>query len=118
MKRNFTFDQLPLAVAMLTEEVNELKRLLIEQRTGLPTEHTEKLLNVKEAAKFLNLTVPTVYSKVSKGELPHMKRGKHLHFSSTELMDYVKAGRRKTNSELEQEAERYFSKKKGLGYEK
>lgn len=74
-----------------------------------PTEQPEQLLTVQEAAHFLNLTVPTIYSKVSKGELPVMKRSKRLYFSNTELMQYLKAGRKKSNAELEAEAEAYLS---------
>jgi len=55
------------------------------------------------------LTVPTIYSKVSKGELPVMKRSKRLYFSSTELMKYLKRGRKKSNAEIEQEAKAYLS---------
>jgi excisionase family DNA binding protein len=81
-------------------------------------EHTEKpeqLLNVQEAAQFLNLTVPTIYSKVSKGELPVMKRSKRLYFSSTELLAYIKDGRKKSNAEIEQEAQAYLlNNKKAL----
>ena len=73
-----------------------------------PTEQPEQLLTVQEAAQFLNLTVPTIYSKVSKGELPVMKRSKRLYFSSTELMDYLKEGRKKSNSEIEKEAADYL----------
>ena len=80
-----------------------------------PTEQPEQLLTVQEAAQFLNLTVPTIYSKVSKGELPVMKRSKRLYFSSTELMEYLKEGRKKPNAEIEQEAEVYLSNnRKGL----
>jgi len=80
-----------------------------------PTEQPEQLLTVQEAAEFLSLTVPTIYSKVSKGELPVMKRSKRLYFSSTELMEYLKEGRKKSNAEIEQEAESYLSNnKKGL----
>jgi len=80
-----------------------------------PTEQPEQLLTVQETAQFLNLTVPTIYSKVSKGELPVMKRSKRLYFSSTELMEYLKEGRKKSNAEIEQEAEAYLSNnKKGL----
>ena len=77
-----------------------------------PTDQTEQLLTIKEAAQFLKLTVPTIYSKVSKGELPVMKRGKRLYFSNTELMEYIKEGRKKSNAEIEQEAEAYLSNKK------
>ncbi len=119
MTENLTFDQLPNAVTMLTKEVCELKRLLIEKQEQQPTKQPEQLLTVQEAAQFLNLTVPTIYSKVSKGELPVMKRSKRLYFSSTELMEYIKEGRKKSNAEIEQEAETYLSNnKKGLNDEK
>jgi excisionase family DNA binding protein len=51
------------------------------QESKPTTEQPEQLLIVQEAAQFLNLTVPTIYSKVSKGELPVMKRSKRLYFS-------------------------------------
>lgn len=76
---------------------------------------SEQILTAQEAAKFLNLAVPTIYSKVSKGEIPFMKRDKLLYFSSTDLMEYLKAGRRKSNKEVEQEAGAYVSRiPKGL----
>jgi len=41
-----------------------------------------------------------------------MKRGKKLHFSSTDLWQYVKEGRIQTNAEIEAKAESYFATKK------
>ena len=79
------------------------------------TDQPEQLLTIQEAAEFLSLTVPTMYSKVSKGELPVMKRSKRLYFSRTELLEYLKDGRKKSNAEVEQEAKAYLTdKKKGL----
>ena len=77
-----------------------------------PTEHPEQLLSIQQAAEFLSLSVPTLYSKVSKGELPVMKRGKRLYFSRTELMEYIKEGRKKSNAEIEAEAEAYLTDKR------
>jgi excisionase family DNA binding protein len=75
----------------------------------------EQLLTIQEAAEFLSLTIPTMYSKVSKGELPVMKRSKRLYFSRTELLEYLKVGRKKSTPEIEKEAQTYFSNnKKGL----
>lgn len=114
MTENLTFDQLPKAVTMLAKEVSELKRLLIEKQEQPPTEQPEQLLTVQEAAQFLSLTVPTIYSKVSKRELPVMKRSKRLYFSSTELMEYIKKGRKKSIAEIELDAEAYLmNNKKG-----
>ena len=115
MTENLTFDQLPQAVTMLTKEVSEIKRLFMEKQEQLPIEQSEQLLTVEDAAQFLNLTVATIYSKVSKGELPVMKRSKRLYFSKTELIDYLKGGRKKSNAEIEQEAEAYLSRSKKGG---
>ncbi len=78
-----------------------------------PTEQPEQLLTVQGAAEFLGLTVPTIYSKCSRNELPFMKRSKRLYFSSTELMEYLKEGRKKSNQEIEQTAELYLKEKGG-----
>jgi excisionase family DNA binding protein len=113
MEPVLTFDKLPEAVTMLTKEVSELKRLFIEKQEQPPPPQPEQFNEtVQEAADFLHLTVPTIYSKVSKGELPYMKRGKRLYFSRTELMEYLKEGRKKSNAEIEQEAEAYLSNNK------
>jgi excisionase family DNA binding protein len=109
MEQVLKFEQLPNAVTMLTKEVSELKSLLINRQEKTSTIEPEKLLTIQEAARFLNLSVPTIYSKVSKGELPVMKRSKRLYFSSTELMAYVKDGRKKSNAEIDAEAESYLS---------
>jgi len=138
MEQVLTFDKLPEAVTMLTKEVSELKRnikimhnvvlspidpetlissiservtanILKAVRNEQPTtDHPEQLLTIQQAAEFLSLSVPTLYSKVSRGELPVMKRSKRLYFSRTELMEYIKEGRKKTNAEIEQEAEAYL----------
>jgi excisionase family DNA binding protein len=52
------------------------------------------LMTIQEAAEFLHLSVPTLYSKCSKGELPVKKRSKRLYFSKLELMAYLNEGSR------------------------
>ena len=101
-------------ISSISERVtaNILKAVRNEQPT---TNQPEQLLTIQEAAEFLSLTVPTMYSKVSKGELPVMKRSKRLYFSRTELLEYIKDGRKKSNAEIEQEAKAYLlNNKKGL----
>lgn len=100
----------------IEERLNTIEALLLNLNQQ-PKEQREQpvkeeLLTVQEAAKFLNLTVPTVYTKVSRGELPVMKRSKRLYFSSIELMDYLKEGRKKTVAETAQDAERYLKNRK------
>ncbi len=93
--------------------LSNIETLLLDLKHA-PEEQSEQalsgeLLTVQDAANFLSLSVPTIYSKVSKRELPHMKRGKRLYFSRTELLEYIKEGRKKSNAEIAQEANSYLS---------
>lgn len=101
----------------LDNRLSRIERLLLDLKQGpLPGEldaNSEKLLNIQEAAKFLNLAVPTIYSKVNRREIPFIKRSKKLYFSKEELTDYLKKGRVKTNEELLSEAHTFIKRKKG-----
>jgi len=77
-----------------------------------PIELPENPISIQDAAQFLGLTVPTMYSKVSKGEVPVTKRGKRLYFFRSELLEYLKGGRKKSNIEIEAEAEAFLSNNK------
>lgn len=81
-----------------------------------PTEQPEQLLTIDEVAELLHLTKPTVYSKHSKGEMPGVcKQGKRLYFQRDVIINWIKDGRKKSNAEIEQEAEAYLlSNKKRL----
>ena len=105
---SLSFEQLPQAVAKLTLEIRELKQFLLQNSQPDSDKPKEKLMTVQEAANFLSLSVPTVYSKVSKSELPFMKNGKRLYFSNIELMDYLKKGRSKSNDEVNAIATNYI----------
>jgi excisionase family DNA binding protein len=109
---NNPFEVIEARLSSIENLILDLKHLPTASET---TKNPEKLFTVQGAAQFLNLTVPTIYSKVSRGELPVMKRSKRLYFSRTELMEYIKEGRKKSNAEIEQEAEAYLSNnRKGL----
>ena len=100
----------PIFKRWIKEAQTEIQPIKVE-----PTDQPEQFLTIQEAAEFLSLSVPTLYSKVSKGELPVMKRSKRLYFSRTELLEYLKDGRKKSNAEIEQEAKAYLlNNKKGL----
>jgi excisionase family DNA binding protein len=97
-----TFDQVPQAVSKLHDKLESIEQLLLQQHEQLPGQ--EELLTISQAAKFLNLSVPTIYSKVCRKELPVNKQGKRLYFYRSELTEWVKSGRRKTADEIRDEA--------------
>lgn len=69
---------------------------------------------MKETVEFLDLSIPTIYNKISRGDLPFMKRAKRIYFLKNDLMKYMKEGRRKTRSEMEEDANEYLKKLEGL----
>ncbi len=112
MNENLTFNDLPKAVAEMYKKMSTLERLIHKHFNTPKEEQEEKLMSITDASKFLKLSVPTIYSKVSRNEIPYMKRGKRLYFSSKELMDFLKGGRNKSVEQIEKEAENYLSKLK------
>lgn len=97
--------------------LNNIETLLLDLK-HTPKKHseqpeTDELLTVQDTAKFLSLSVPTVYNLISKGELPVMKRSKRCYFSKVELINYLKQGRKKTFAETAIEANTYLKKKGG-----
>lgn len=98
---------------------NSVRKALTESvknQTGMQPE-ADQLLNMREAAAFLNLKPYTIYGMVSRGEIPVNKKGKKLMFLRSELLDWVKSGRRKTSSEIEAEATSYLKPKSRRSHE-
>lgn len=110
--QNLTFNELPQAVTQLYGKLENIERLLLENSNQHQPE-TDELLTVQDAAKLLSLSVPTIYTLISKGDLPVMKRSKRCYFSKQDLINYLKQGRRKTNLEIAKETEAFLLKKKG-----
>ena len=101
MTEKFTFDDLPMAVSQLTDKVNSIYSMLARHSMPQESPQTEdKLLSVREASTLLRLTVPTIYSKVSRGELPCMKQGNRLYFSLSEITAHLKSGKKRSAAEL------------------
>jgi excisionase family DNA binding protein len=106
-----TFEQLPQTMFLVLQSLERLERLLAEkEKSSIPP--TDEPLTVEEAAKFLRLKKPTVYTLVSKGELPVLKRSKRNYFLKEDLINYLKAGRKKTLDEIANEADTYLTRKK------
>ena len=106
-----TFDELPKRVHQNGLRLEELKNLVLIAISSKTEEQDIPNMDVNQAAEFLKLKVPTIYSKVSRGEIPCMKRSCRLYFSRKDLIAYLKEGRRMTNSEIDALADSYMTKK-------
>ena len=98
----FGFDKLPEVVRQLFEKVEHIEALLFKSCHDRETRG--KFLSVQEAADYLKITVPALYSLASRRQIPVKKPGKRLYFLNTELDEWIKAGKLKTNDEIAREA--------------
>lgn len=108
----FSFDQLPQVVHRFGLQLEELKRLVLDMSGQQGQQEQDIIMDVQDTAKFLKLSVPTIYTKTSRGELPAMKRGKRLYFSRLSLMQYLREGECRTMADINAEADAYLSNNK------
>ena len=106
----------------IEESLNDIKGLLLDLSQKNPKEQEQKkesdeLLTVQGAAKFLSLSPTTIYTLISRGDIPVMKRSKRCYFSKFELIEYLKIGRKKTNTEKTAEVNDFLKNKKGSSHE-
>lgn len=102
----FSFDKLPEVIRQLFEKIEKMEEMLHELQ---PKEQQDnQLLSITEAAEFLKVTVPALYTKVSRQQIPVSKPGKRLYFNKTELKKWILASRKKTLAELKIEAEEHI----------
>jgi len=101
---------------ILETRLSNIENLLLDLKhapgvTAAPASTPNDLMTVHQAAEFLSLAVPSLYSMVSRGTLPFMKRSKRIYFSRCELLDYLKEGRKQTNAELIANADQFIPKR-------
>lgn len=109
-----TLEQLPQAVAMLIQEVRELKALV---ETGYKPD-PDRWFNVQELSQYVpdHPARQTIYGWVHRHNVPYHKKGKKLQFLKSEIDEWLKSDQRKTAAELHAEAIAYVNRK--AGYEK
>lgn len=112
MITNLTFDQLPNEVARQGAILEQIQCLLNEL-VGKPIEAKEEFLGIEEASTFLGIAKATLYVKVSRREVPSIRKGKRLYFSTVDLIEYLKSGKRKTITEIKEQADDFLNKKGG-----
>jgi len=90
----------------IIERLNAIERKL-EELAAL----NKETLNLKEAARYLNMSCSHLYKLTSAKEIPHYKpRGKQVYFEKRELDKWLLQNRQTTKAEIEQAAIDYVVK--------
>ena len=100
----------------IIERLNAIERKL-EELAALNKELAalnKETLNLKEAARYLNMSCSHLYKLTSAKEIPHYKpRGKQVYFERRELDKWLLQNRQTTKAEMEQAAIDYVVVKGG-----
>jgi excisionase family DNA binding protein len=107
-----SFENLPNAVAEILKGQSELKALLLQKAEPQP--EPDNPISIKEVAELTGLTVPTLYGYCQRNEISYHKKGNRLYFFKSEIIEWIKTGKNKTLKELQADADKYLSNKKGL----
>ena len=115
LTEGLTLETLPKAFSQLTNEVSEIKRLLL-QKSNEHQPELERWFDLNELCFYHpdKPSKPTVYGWVSAGLIPVHKGGKKLRFLKSEIDYWLKQGRKKTVAEIAIETDEYLTNKKRL----
>jgi len=104
-----TFEKMPQALSFLIEEVKALRSALTEKT--IPVVEEDRWLNIDQLREYLPdyPAKATIYGWVSNRQIPFHKGngGKKLRFLTSEIDQYLMAGRQKSIHELQVEASNY-----------
>jgi len=93
-------------IKVLAEEISKNLR----KDLGIAKSNNEEVfLTIDETAKLLSLTKGSIYGLVHKNTIPYHKKGK-LYFLKSEILDWIKSGKRETKSSLHEKANEYLVK--------
>ena len=104
-----SFENLPKAVAHLTNEIAEIKSMVQNAKIS---ELKEKRIpiGIEDVCKIIGKAKPTIYTLVRERKIPCYKSGKKLYFFEDELLEWISKGKKKTLLEIESEALKYHNR--------
>lgn len=103
IKRHFMNNDI-LILDKLTEIANKLDEQNILQKT---------VLNLSEAAKYLDISESHLYKLTSTRQIPHFcPQGKKLYFRREELDQWLQRNRQSSSDEIDREATNYLIRNK------
>lgn len=101
---NVLFEEL---IKVISERVSDN---ILKKINSSATNEEVIFLNIDDAAKMIDLAKPTLYGLVHQNKIPYHKKSKRLYFLKSEILDWIKSGKRITKSEIELKADEYLMK--------
>lgn len=95
---------------LIDQRLQNIEGLLIDlahnpRPTPTPPDR-DQLLNLEEAAEFVRLSAASLYRLCGEKKIPHIKQKGRFLFSTKELLQWAKDGRRKNYKEIAADADK------------
>lgn len=94
--KKVTFDDMPVLVGDLLEEVHSLRKEVSELKASYSKNTTaenkpnqKEIYSAKQIASYLNMSIHTVYKMVYDGRIPYIKTGNRLQFSRDDIKAWL-----------------------------
>jgi excisionase family DNA binding protein len=107
MENNQIFMITEAGIRVLTDQITEN---ILKAINPSKTSDEDAFLSIEETAKIVNLSKATIYGLTHQKEIPFHKRGKRLYFLKSEILHWIKSGKRETKSDIQNRADEYLSK--------
>ncbi|KAB1067604.1 helix-turn-helix domain-containing protein [Tamlana haliotis] len=92
-------------IKVLAEEITKN----LKKESGFFLNNSEDVyFTIDELAQFINMTKGSIYGLVHKNAIPYHKKGK-LYFLKSEILDWIKSGKRETKTSLHDKANEYLA---------
>ena len=108
--KEISFENLPKAVAFLSDQIAEIKQI-VKNQNSISEPEKRIPIDIEAASRIIGKAKPTIYTLVRERKIPCYKNGKKLYFFEDELMAWISSGKRKTILEIEEDAEKSYRRK-------
>ena len=89
----------------LSETIKATVKDAVVEAQSKPKDPQEEVpIDIHEGAKLLGISLTTMYSKISNREFNTFKRGRKVYVLRSDLLNYIKANKRKSREEITQQA--------------
>lgn len=111
MEKNQFYMITEAGIKVLTDQITEN---ILKAINPSKTSDEDAYLSIEDVAKIIHLSKATIYGLTHQNKIPFLKKGKRLYFLKSEILDWVKSGKKESKSELENRANEYLSKNRLL----
>ena len=108
-----TFNDLPLAISQLLEDMAILKKFILDKSKESDTE-SDRWFDLDELRNYLpdKPAKATIYNWVHSLTIPYHKGTKKLRFLKSEIDKWLKSSKRKTMDDIRRETDEYLARRK------